>query len=100
MLGADVKVLDIYTTVIPKYNREELVEILKDKVDIITFTSSSTVKNFLEILGEDNLNLIENTKLAAIGPITQGTMLENNLKAHIVPEKHSIEGLVKKIKEV
>lgn len=99
-LGADVKVLDIYKTLVPTYNREDLLEILKDQVDIITFTSSSTVKNFLEILGQENLYLIENTKLAAIGPITETTMIENNLKADIVPDKHSIDGLVDKIKEV
>ncbi|MCC5908969.1 MAG: uroporphyrinogen-III C-methyltransferase, partial [Clostridiaceae bacterium] len=69
-MGAEVKVVDIYKTIVPSCRREDLVEILQDTVQYITFTSSSTVKNFMEILGEENKHLIKNSKIAAIGPIT------------------------------
>ena len=49
-------------------------------VDYITFTSSSTVTNTLDLLGEDALSLLEHTKIACIGPITAATVYERWFK--------------------
>lgn len=98
-MGAIVEEMDIYCTTIPTYRRQDLVEILEDSMDYITFTSSSTVRNFMEILGEENRNLIKESKIAVIGPITKKTAEDLGLNVSIEPEKYTIKELVKKIKE-
>lgn len=97
-LGANVDNVDIYKTIIPKHESEELIELLKErKVDIITFTSSSTAKNFYEILGESNKGLLENITLASIGPITSKTANDLDMKINIEAEEFTIDGLVEAI---
>ncbi|SHJ84115.1 uroporphyrinogen-III C-methyltransferase [Paramaledivibacter caminithermalis] len=94
-LGAKVDNIHVYKTTIPEYKKGELVKLLKDsKIDIITFTSSSTVKNFYKILGEDNINLLNDASIAAIGPITAKTARELNIKVDIEAKEYTIDGLV------
>jgi uroporphyrinogen III methyltransferase/synthase len=70
-------------------------EIKSGQVDFITFTSSSTVSNFMNIIGWQNPEMInKQTKIACIGPITANTAREHGLKVDIVAEKYTIEGLV------
>ncbi len=97
-LGANVDNIDIYRTTIPKYERKELIEILKErKIDIITFTSSSTAKNFYTILGENNKELLDNITLASIGPITSKTANDLGMKINIEAKEFTIDGLVEAI---
>ncbi|RKD22515.1 uroporphyrinogen III methyltransferase / synthase [Caminicella sporogenes DSM 14501] len=96
-LGAKVDNIPIYKTVIPEYDRENLIKILKEKVDVITFTSSSTVKNFVKILGMENLKLINGAKIAVIGPITSTTAKEMGMNVDIEAKEYSISGLVDEI---
>ena len=63
------------------------------------FTSSSTVKNLLELLG-DSKDLLKKVKLAAIGPITADTLKENGLEPAIVAEEYTIAGLVEAILKI
>lgn len=98
-MGAIVEDMDIYRTTVPTYRREELVEILKEPVDYITFTSSSTVRNFMEILGEENKDLIKDSKVAVIGPITRKTAKDLGLSISIEPEEYTVKALAEKIKE-
>jgi len=91
-LGAEVTVLPLYKTTLPNKSADELKEILQD-IDTITFASSSTVKNFVEILGKENLNLLNNKKIACIGPITAETAKGLGLTVHIMPEEYTIERL-------
>ena len=58
--------------------------------DMITFTSSSTVENFLAL----NLPLVESTKTASIGPITSKTMRARGLNVDVEARQHDIPGLV------
>ncbi|SET24358.1 uroporphyrinogen III methyltransferase / synthase [Natronincola peptidivorans] len=97
-MGAEVEVMDIYKTTIPTCRRQDLVEILRNSVDYITFTSSSTARNFMEILTPENHQLIENSKIAVIGPITKKTAMELGVKVDIEAEEYTIDGLVKSIK--
>lgn len=99
VMGAVVEEIDIYRTTIPTCRREDLLEILETPVDYITFTSSSTVRNFIEILGEENKHLIESSKVAVIGPITGQTAKDLGLAIDIEAEEYTIEGLVKSIRE-
>ena len=63
------------------------------KADAITFTSSSTVTNFLKVAGLDAMPPI----VACIGPITAATAREAGLSVDIIAEEHTIEGLVQAV---
>jgi uroporphyrinogen III methyltransferase/synthase len=63
------------------------------ELDVLTFTSSSTVRNFVAALGED-LRLPDGVTVACIGPITAGTARELGLPVHVVAQEYTIEGLV------
>ncbi len=97
--GGIIDVVSVYKTVMPDTNKEEALEYLKNgDIDYITFTSSSTVKNFFEILkGEQMDNLLKNVKLVSIGPITSETLKEKGYKPYIEAEKFTVEGLVEAI---
>lgn len=93
--GVIVDKVDMYRTIPGEGDRELLLEWLKHKeVDIITFASSSTVKNFVNILGGENLSLLKGVKVACIGPVTGGTAEELGLKVDISPAEFTIDGLV------
>jgi len=76
--------------------RRELVE---GAVDIVTFTSASTVRNLCQALGDDAGALLADSVLACIGPVTAGTARECGLTPTVVAEEHTIPGLVKAIRE-
>ena len=93
-LGAIVEQPITYQTEIPKNSRRMLRTTLeKSTIDIITFTSSSTVKHFAELLDGD-YSLIEESLIAAIGPSTANTIEKVGLKVDIQASIHTIPGLV------
>jgi len=61
--------------------------------DYVTFTSSSTVRFFLEATGGSDA-LGAATRLVSIGPITSATLREHALEPHVEAERHDVEGLV------
>ena len=75
----------------------ELLDLLeKHQIDIITFTSSSTVKNFVSLLGAVNHEeLASECVVACIGPITADTAVSLGLHPRIVADEYTIEGLIK-----
>jgi len=93
--GVIVDKIDMYRTIPGEGDRELLLEWLNQKeIDIITFASSSTVKNFVKILGSENLSLLNGVKVACIGPVTKGTAEELGLKVDVSPAEFTIDGLV------
>lgn len=98
-LGAKVDVVEVYRTIKPKGGSGKLKRILKErKVDLITFTSSSTVNHFVELLkGEDLKSLIQGVLIACIGPVTSGTAKQWGMKVQIQPRQYTISGLTKAI---
>ena len=68
------------------------------EVDIITFTSSSTVHNLMKLL-DGKKELLEGVTLACIGPITADTCRSYGLAPHIVSDVYTIDGLVKAIEK-
>src|SRR5213080_1097635 len=70
-------------------------QIAKDGADLITFTSSSTVENFLAL----KLPWPKGMQIASIGPITSQTARDNGLKVDVEAKRHDIDGLVKAIGE-
>ena len=93
--GFEVKIIDLYDTVLPKESVAALKQAFKDKVDFITFTSSSTVENFIKLMGKGYKHKLSGVKFASIGPITSSTLKEYGLKAGVEAKVYTIEGLVK-----
>jgi uroporphyrinogen III methyltransferase/synthase len=100
-MGAEVDVVEAYRTVRPKGGSKKLKKILKDgKMDVITFTSSSTVNHFAELLKKENLKkLLKGIAIACIGPVTARTAKEWGLKVEIQPKQYTISALTQAIAE-
>ena len=69
--------------------------LLEEGADLVTFTSSSTVENFLAL----GLPWPKGMKIASIGPITSKTAREHGLKVDVEAKRHDIPGLVDAIKK-
>lgn len=107
-LGALVDVVEAYETVIPRASGQRLRALLASqsrRPDWITFTSSSTVRNFVALLGEslrrvgrDHVGKEDNrVRLASIGPVTSSTLREFGLPVDIEAGEYTIPGLIKAI---
>ena len=110
--GARVDVVEAYETVVPRASRTRLRAVLRNprrRPHVVTFTSSSTVRNFVELLGgaQSARRAVEGLpgrgvrgsmiQLASIGPVTSSTLREFGLRAHINAKEFTIPGLVKAI---
>jgi uroporphyrinogen-III synthase len=107
-LGARVDVVEAYETVIPQSSRQRLRTALMSqnrRPDWIAFTSSSTVRNFVALLGEsrgrvgrDHMGKEDNrARLASIGPVTSSTLRELGLPVDVEAAEYTIPGLIKAI---
>ncbi len=96
--GARVDVVEAYETVIPRSSRRRLQAALKNptkRPNVVTFTSSSTVKNFVELLGPLRKSaLLNGVQTASIGPVTSATLRELGLQVDISAREFTIPGLV------
>lgn len=95
--GAAIERINIYQTLPARLTAAELAE-LERGIGAITFTSSSTVRNFVTAVGaaEDGryLPIIHNTTIACIGPKTAATARELGLDPTVVAAEHTIDGLI------
>lgn len=98
-LGAVVHEVTAYHTQAVKDNTETLVSRLKQgSIDLITFTSSSTVKNFHALLPPEALkSLMHNVTIASIGPITADTAKQLGFAVDIIADTYTIPGLCQAI---
>ncbi len=100
-MKAEVDEITAYHTVEDTSAAETLLTALKQKtVDLVTFTSSSTVRNFRKLLPEDvteKNRLMQDVTLASIGPITSETAAEEGFQVHITAETYTISGLTEAI---
>ena len=65
-------------------------------IDLVTFTSSSTVRNFFSLLGKDP-GIFSKTEFACIGPVTAQTLSEHGFTPAVTAHVHTVEGLSEKI---
>ena len=95
-MGAEVDVVSAYRTVCAAADGEALTsELNEGRIDMVTFTSSSTVKNLVNIIGSaDVLNCV---KTACIGPVTADTAKSLGIEPDIVAKEYTIDGLVEAI---
>lgn len=99
-LGAEVTEVTAYETVIED-NNDRLLYLEKlenSEIQMITFTSSSTVDNFVKLIGEESLAIVKTIPIASIGPVTTKNLLKYGLVATVEAKEHSIAGLVEAIK--
>ncbi|MBV9164803.1 MAG: uroporphyrinogen-III C-methyltransferase [Solirubrobacterales bacterium] len=91
--GAEVDVLELYRTVAEPLSEAEIAAVAQARY--ITFTSSSTVRFFLESAG----TLPEGTRIVSIGPITSAALRDRGLAPDVEAEAHDIDGLVRALVE-
>lgn len=97
-LGGHIDIPVTYRAVRPDMHGKRLKRFLKEgRVTIATFTSAATFKNFLEIMGEDAIELLRGVKIAVIGPVTAEAIEKKGLKVDIMPKKATIEAMVEEI---
>ncbi len=100
--GAEVSVVPVYQNVMPEGRSEFLKNKLREKdIDMVTFTSSSTVTNFIKMMDPADAGelekLMDGVKIAAIGPITAQTVRDNGLQVDVQPEEYTIPDMVQAI---
>jgi uroporphyrinogen-III synthase len=99
-VGAKVDVVEAYETVVPTSSRGRLRALLrasKRRPHVVTFTSSSTVRNFVALLGGQGRSPhtgLDGLQLASIGPVTSATLRELGLPVHIEATDYTIPGLI------
>ncbi len=98
-MGAEVDEVTVYLTEKVQDNVDPLIKQLEDRtIELITFTSSSTVINFKSLLPPDKFNqLVDGVTIASIGPITTDTAVELGFKVDITAESYTIPGLCEAI---
>ncbi len=98
-LGAHVDAVETYQTVKPDVDAGSILRLLKENpIDAITFTSSSTVSNFSELVGLTDLSDLLGGMLAAcIGPLTAEAAANHGLKRIVQPKVYNAADLVKSI---
>ncbi|WP_226656486.1 uroporphyrinogen-III synthase [Pseudalkalibacillus hwajinpoensis] len=100
-LGYEVTDLPIYDTVIPFESKAALIEVVENRAcDVITFTSSSTVHHFVQLLGANNLkDQLKGITIVVIGPITEKTLRSYGIVPQVVPEQYTIEGMLESLED-
>ena len=97
-MGAKVDVVPVYETVTGETDGQKLADMLAaGELDLVTFTSSSTVTNLLTLLGERGPALLKKAKIACIGPITADTCLEHGIEPDAMATEYTIKGMVETI---
>lgn len=107
--GAQVDVVEAYETVVPEKSKTRLRTLFKNKQrrpHVVTFTSSSTVRNFAELMGGTKAKnsssgalapTLNNVQFASIGPITSATLRELELPVSIEAREFTMGGLIRAI---
>lgn len=102
--GAEVDVAHVYRTVMGQGEASVIERLVNGDVDVVTFTSSSTVKNFMSLLAAGLPadvtveKALEGVRFASIGPITSDTARELGLTIDIEADEFTIPGLVQAVR--
>ncbi len=97
--GAKVTVAPCYRTVPRAGAGDEIRALLAEgKVDVVTFASSSAVEAFAACVAPEGLaEALEGVTVACIGPVTAETAQRHGLRVDVMPEEHTIPGLVSEL---
>ena len=97
--GAEVSEVVAYRTLVGGADRDgdqDVYRMLLDRrIDAVTFTSASTVRNFAKIYGEDQAaDLLSATVVASIGPVTAEAAQQLGIATTVMPERYTVPDLV------
>jgi len=93
--GATIDIAPAYQTVRPQTDTGELSRRIKEgTIHAVTFTSSSTVTHFMELIGQELKPQLKKIAIACIGPVTAKTAEKAGLKVDIMAEEYTIDGLI------
>lgn len=98
--GAQVDVVEAYETVLPQKSSQRLQALMNNprrRPHVVTFTSSSTAKNFAELVGHSAADPINDVQMASIGPVTSATLRELGLTPAIEAREFTMGGLIRAI---
>lgn len=97
--GGAVCVAPAYQALRPAYDAKRIESLLaQEKIDVVCFASSSTLRNFIEIIGPERARpWLEARVIACIGPITAGTAQDFELKVDIIPKRYTFPDLATSI---
>jgi uroporphyrinogen III methyltransferase/synthase len=100
-LGAQVTVATAYENVRPDADVDRLKKLFQEKkISAVTFTSSSTVNNFVEMMGKSEYKTLMNgVTVACIGPVTARTAEEYGMKVDVMPKDYTVPALVESMVE-
>ncbi|MGD0452182.1 MAG: uroporphyrinogen-III C-methyltransferase [Solirubrobacteraceae bacterium] len=90
--GAQVDILELYETVAEPLSPQAL-QMVKE-ADYVTFTSSSTVRFFLQAAGDQGAGLSPRTRIVSIGPVTSAALREHGLEPNIEADPYDVEGMI------
>lgn len=95
--GVQAEEIVIYETYMPKENRTKLVEmILKEELDILMFTSPSTVDHFMAVVKDFQLDRhLAHCIIGCIGPVTEKKLRSYGLLVHASPEEYTVKEMIK-----
>jgi uroporphyrinogen III methyltransferase / synthase len=98
-LGAVVDVVEAYRTIKPEEDKEGIQEMLRQgQIHMVTFTSSSTVNNFVDMFqGAPLLAWMDKAAVACIGPVTAKSAEDKGLKVTLVAPEYTIPSFTKAI---
>lgn len=103
-LGCQVELVDTYETVLDGENRQEIWEALqRGEIQVITFTSSSTIRSFHQLLKDLNPNyqsFLEPVQIVCIGPITAKTARELGYSVAEIADPYTLEGIIEAVKRL
>jgi uroporphyrinogen-III synthase len=92
--GAVVESVVCYRTVLPKVDPAYITELFRGGGEtVLTFTSSSTVKNFMEVAGGSARDYLKGVAVACIGPVTAKTCEEEGLEVTVMPDDYTVDAL-------
>jgi uroporphyrinogen III methyltransferase/synthase len=100
--GAEITEVVAYRTMAADAEREGEPDVyrmlLERRIDVVTFTSASAVRNFVRVVGaEPAADLLAATAVAVIGPVTAEAAAQHNIRTTIVPQSYTIPALVEAI---
>jgi len=98
-MGSVVDVVEAYRTVKPRGGSTRLKRILAgSQIDVVTFTSSSTVNHFMELLEKEDLRApLRGIAIASIGPVTSQTVRQYGLEVSVQPADYTIPALAQAV---
>jgi uroporphyrinogen III methyltransferase/synthase len=97
-LGGEIDTPAAYRAIKPEKHGKRLKRFLKEgRISVATFTSAATFNNFVDIMGDDAIEILKDVTIAVIGPVTAKAIEKAGLKVSIMPKKATIKAMVDEI---